>query len=72
MARGKMSSGRTVGRPALGQNNTGNFSRPKPAYAVDNGTPRVVSQGKLSKPVPKKYTGGKRLTPDTTPKVVSL
>jgi hypothetical protein len=71
MAR-NMSNGRKVSRPAQGQNNRGNFARPKPAYAVDNGTPRVVSQGTTSKPVPKKYTGGKRLTPDTTPKIVNL
>lgn len=73
MARSNMTKGgRTVSRPALGQNNTGNFKRARPAYAKDNGTPAVVAQGKLSKPVPRKHQGLKRLTPDAAPKVVKL
>ena len=73
MARGSMSKGRKVSRPAQGQNNTGNFSRPKPAYAKDNGTPRVIAMGKQTKPkdIPTQFKG-KRLVSDATPKVVSL
>jgi hypothetical protein len=67
-----MSKGRTVARPALGQNNTGNFNRARPAYSTDNGTPAVVSQGKLSKPSPRPHQGLKTLTPDVPPKVVKL
>lgn len=68
-----MSNGRKVSRPAQGKNDTGNFTRPSPAYAVDNGTPKVINMGKLSKPkdIPTAFRG-KRLTKDTTPKVVKL
>lgn len=72
MARGSMSSGRKVSRPDQGKNFDRPFNRPAPAYAKDNGTPAVVSQGKLSKPSPRTHQGLKRLTPDTTPKVVKL
>jgi hypothetical protein len=73
MARGSMSNGRKVSRPALGQNNTGNYARPKPAYAKDNGTPRVISMGKQTKPkdIPTKFKG-KRIVSDATPKVIQL
>lgn len=72
MARGKMSSGRSVSRPEQGKNFDRPFNRPAPAYAKDNGTPAVVSQGKLSKPSPRKHKGLKTLTPDVTPKTVKL
>lgn len=73
MARGSMSKGRKVSRPALGQNNTGNFARPRPAYAKDNGTPHVVDMGKATKPkdIPTAFKG-KRLVGDATPKVIQL
>jgi hypothetical protein len=67
------SNARSVGRPAQGRRTDTAFSRPRPAYAADNGTPRVVNAGTLSHP--RSATKGPRyktLTADVQPRVVQL
>ena len=61
----------TRSRPAQG-NNSGPLRRPRPAYAPDNGTPKLVSQGSVSRPKPKPHGKPKTLTQDATPRIVTL
>lgn len=67
-----MSSGRKVGRPALG-NNSGPLHRARPAYAVQS-VPTVVGSGSVSRPKDTYWRGSalKRQAADATPRVVTL
>jgi hypothetical protein len=70
MARGKMSSGRTVGRPALGVNTLRALRRARPAYRASI-VPSVVGRGSFSHPSdPNVRTAGRYDASDVTPKVI--
>lgn len=68
MAR-KMSSGRSVSRPAQGRNSV-NTPTARPAYAVEAG-PRVVSRGTQSRPKPLAKWNPRTNPANATPRVVN-
>lgn len=72
MAR-SMSSGRKVGRPALGNNSSKPLNRPRPAYKP-SAAPKPVGSGSVSHPTDTRWAKGtlKTQVQDAPPKVVTL
>lgn len=71
MARGKMSSGRTLGRPNLGVNTLRALRRARPAYKASI-VPNIVGRGSVSHPSdPNVRKAGRYDASDVTPKIVN-